>query len=617
MSQQPNASRVTFAPRAVDISYRHDGTMLWRSPIPLDGCRNSMCDYIVEWAERAPDRPFVAQRDDSSSWRVLTYGELWQQARGLGEALLAEGLDRDRPIAILTGNSIEHALLTFAGMVARIPVAPISPAYSAQPEGRARLAGIVDLLQPGLAFVQSHGGFDHIRTLPALADIRWVCAQDVQDLSRTPAGDRIARALANATPDDVAKILFTSGSTGEPKGVPQTQRMLCSAIRATQLLGASEDEPVIVDWMPWHHTMGGNQTLGSTLRDGGTIYIDQGRPAPGAFAHTIANLREIAVTSAINVPGGLQMLAAAMEGDEGLRHRFFSRIGTLASAGAALPDDVRDRLQSLARVTLGREIDLITAYGTTETGPGISITHWASRAPAEIGLPVPGMTVKLIPVGDRYEIRVRGANVMTGYFKRPDLDATVFDEEGYYKVGDAGALIDPHDPRRGLRFAGRLGENFKLTNGTWVLVGELRGAILAAAPTLQDVVIAGHDRDDVRVIGLVKPAVRAAAIEASGGADAEPELRDRVTAELMAYNRDNTGATRRVAAFALLDRPLSLGAGEVTDKGNINQRAILRSEAALVDALYAVGKSDRVVRLDGSRTVRHPLVSAALSKGPQ
>jgi feruloyl-CoA synthase len=584
--------------------------MLWRSPIALEGCRSSLCEYVAEWAERTADHPFVAQRDDKGSWRTLTYGELWARAQGLGEALLAFGLDRERPIAILTGNSIEHALLTFAGMAARIPVAPISPAYSSHPEGLARLGSIVDLLRPGLVFTQSAAGFDRVRALPALTNVKWLVAEDVGTLSHTPPGAAIARALESATPDDVAKILFTSGSTGEPKGVPQTQRMLCSAVRGTELIGIGGVHPVLVDWMPWHHTMGGNQTLGSTARDGGTIYIDEGRPAPGAFERTIANLSEVAITSGLNVPGGLQMLVTAMEGDETLRRKFFSRIETLMSAGAALPDEVRDRLQSLARATIGREIDLLSAYGTTETGPGITATHWACRGKGEIGLPIPGVTVKLVPFGDRYEVRARGPNVMTGYFKRPDLDAIMFDEEGFYKVGDAVALIDPCDPRQGLRFAGRLGENFKLINGSWVLVGELRSAILAAAASLHEVVIAGHDRGDVRVIAWVKPAVRAAVLEAVGEDNVEAELRRRVTAELSAYNRDNGTSTRRVVAFALLRRALSLGAGEVTDKGNVNQGAVLRSEAALVEELYRPEGSGRVTRLACSQTATAEFQSA-------
>lgn len=587
-----------WAPKAVEVSYRTDGTILMRSPIPLEGCRNSLCDYLEQWAREKPDAVFMAQRNGTDGWRKLTYAEFWDGVRRIGEALLARGLGQDSPIAILTGNSIEHALLTFAGMAARVPVAPISPAYAAHPDGLPRLAGILAMLKPRLVFAQAAAGFDHVRALPILAEAEWLSADDVRRLMLAPPGEAIADALAASRPDDVAKILFTSGSTGDPKGVPQTQRMLCSAMRAAQLINAVEDAPVVVDWMPWHHTMGGNQTLGSTLRDGGTFYIDEGRPVPGLFEPTIANLAELPVSSAMNVPGGIQMLVAAMERNADLRRNFLSHIRTLTSAGAALPQDTRDRLQAMARNELGREIDLVGGYGTTETAPGISTTHWATVGHGEIGLPLPGVVVKLVPLGDRYEIRVRGPNVMTGYLGRPDLDAQVFDDEGYYKVGDAVELVDPVDPRQGLRFAGRLGENFKLANGSWVLTGELRLAILAAAPSLQDVVIAGHDRDDLRLLAWVRPAVRAEAAAASGGADPGPRLHARVAAELALYNANNPSATRRVAAFALLDRALSLGAGEITDKGNVNQRAVLRAEAATVEALYRRGPGDPVVSLD-------------------
>ncbi|WP_140872845.1 AMP-binding protein [Sphingomonas oligophenolica] len=556
-----------------------------RSPIPLDGCEHHICAYLERWAGEAPDRTFLAQRDATGAWRHLSYAEAWARARAIAQALLDRGLGPDRPLAILTGNSIEHALMTFGAMIAGVPVAPISPAYSASAGGRRRLAEVFAILQPGMIFAQSAAPLADVRAMPELAGLPWItveptdAAELLADVDRVTGHADADRAYAAATAVTVAKILFTSGSTGAPKGVPNTQGMLCSAVRAAGLVFPVDAPPVTVDWMPWHHTLGGNSTLHSILRDGGTMYIDGGRPLPGLFDETVRNLTEIATTVVQNVPVGFQMLVAAMETDDALRTRFFERVERIAFAGASLTGDIFDRMQALAIRTTGEPVAFVAGYGTTETGPGIASTHWPSEGKGEIGLPFPGCEVKLVPFDDRYEIRVRGPNVFPGYLGRADLTEKAFDDERFYAVGDAVQFFDPGDPRQGLRFAGRLSENFKLSNGIWVLTGELRAAVLAAAPGVAELVVAGHDRDDVRL--LVWPA---------GGND-PAGARAGIARDLATYNAANHGATRRIAGFALVDAPPSMAEGELTDKGYVNQRAVLANRAELVARLYDGGAS--------------------------
>ena len=470
--------------------------------------------------------------------------------------------------------------MNFGAMIAGVPAAPISPTYGATAGGRRRLAEIVAMLKPGLVFAQSAAALPNVRKMPELAGLPWITveptdgAASLADVERVVGHADADRAYAAATAATVAKILFTSGSTGSPKGVPNTQAMLCSATRAAGLVFPVDAPPVTVDWMPWHHTLGGNSTLHSILRDGGTMYIDGGRPLPGLFDETVRNLTEIATTVVQNVPVGFQMLVAAMEADDALRLRFFERVERIAFAGASLTGDTFDRMQALAIRTTGEPVAFVAGYGTTETGPGIASTHWPSKGKGEIGLPFPGCEVKLVPFDDRYEIRVRGLNVFPGYLGRADLTQHAFDEEGFYAVGDAVQFLDPLDPRQGLRFAGRLSENFKLSNGTWVLTGELRAAVLAAAPGVAELVVAGHDRDDVRL--LVWP---------TEGND-PAQVRADVARDLTTYNAANTGATRRIAGFLLVDAPPSMADGELTDKGYVNQRAVLASRADLVERLY-------------------------------
>ena len=612
-AEQPPAraepSGLGFAPKEVLVERREDGSILLRSPIELTGSVNNIVDYLEQWAATAPDRVFLAQRSAAPGWETLSYAEAWRRVQGVAQALLDMGLSGKTPIAILSGASLEHAVLTFAGMLVGIPVSPISPNYSLLPGAQPRLAEIAELLEPGLVLAQDATRFVDARSVPQLANARWLCAvagetdtPTIDSLYDTPPRDAVAAARHAVGSATVAKILFTSGSTGSPKGVLNTQGMLCSAVQAAGLVVWSDQVPVALDWLPWHHTVGGNATLHGVLREGGTLYIDDGRPTPNEFCKTIENIREVRPTSLLSVPSAIQMLADALEADDDLREAFFSRLRRMNYAGASLPQEVWNRMQALAVRTLGTQIAFGSGYGATETGPGISITHWPSQGGGEIGLPFPGLTVKLVPVEDRYEVRARGPNVTPGYLRRPDLTAAAFDEEQFYRVGDLVQFANPDRPEDGLRFAGRLSENFKLTNGSWVATGDLRLALIEACqPMLTDLVIAGPDRDDIRLMVWVHPAERkpaGAPVDGLLGSAAYAEIAERLAERLRVYNREAGGRTCRVSAFRILHTPASIGAGETTDKGYVNQRGVLANRAALVDELYSAKPGVEVIRFD-------------------
>ncbi|WP_198084098.1 AMP-binding protein [Variovorax sp. E3] len=573
------------------------------------GCKNNIIDYLEQWAIAAPERVFLAQKSKGSRWEALSYAEAWRRVQGVAQALLNMGLGEQTPIAILSGASFDHAVLTFAGMLVGIPVSPISPSYTLLPAARSRLAEIAEVLQPGLVFAQDAARYLDIRGMPALARASWLCADAVDsgiplisDLYDSLPGEGVFEARRAVSSSTVAKILFTSGSTGPPKGVLNTQGMLCSATQATALVVSSDSFPIALDWLPWHHTVGGNATLHSVLREGGTLYIDDGRPTPAEFSKTIENIRHVRPTTLLSVPSAIQMLTDALEADDNLRKAFFSRLQRMNYAGASLPQEVWSRMQALAMRTIGSQIAFGSGYGTTETGPGISITHWPSQGGGEIGLPFPGLTIKLVPMEDSYEVRVKGPNVTPGYFERPDLTAEAFDEEQFYRVGDLVRFVDPERPENGLRFAGRLSENFKLTNGTWVATGELRLALVEACqPLVTDLVVTGPDRDDIRLMVWVHPAERKRAGGTVDGA-MDPAVYGaialRVAEKLRAHNRNAGGRTYRVSAFRILQTPASIGAGETTDKGYVNQRGVLTRRAALVDELYAEEPSAEVIRID-------------------
>lgn len=453
----------------------------------------------------------------------------------------------------------------------------------------------MELLKPGLVFVQNAEALSLPRELAALQDVAWLSATPGQagtgfigDCYSTEVTAAVSRARAAVDVKKPAKILFTSGSTGAPKGVINSHEMICTAIVAASQLTETVEPPVLLDWLPWHHTMGGNAVLHGALKAGGSLYIDDDRPTVQDFHRTIANIRDIRPTTLLSVPLALQMLASELEASEAFREIFFGSVLRVTYAGASLPQSIRERIQVQARKTLGRELILGSGFGTTETGPGIALTHWANSEDGEIGLPVPGMTLKLEPFEDSYELRVKGASVTTGYYRSPETTAAAYDEEGFYMTGDLVRFVDPANPHLGLKYAGRLSENFKLASGTWVATGELRlGLLEVLKPLVTELVVAGQDQTDIRLM-----------LWLAAGSDNEPgaALAD-ITQRLTLYNTAKAGGTQRVGAFCILRDPPSIGRGEVTDKGNVSPRGILKNRADLLAELYAPSTETDVVLL--------------------
>ncbi|HWP09822.1 MAG TPA: feruloyl-CoA synthase [Polyangiaceae bacterium] len=591
-----------FAPAALEIDRRAGGTLLVRSRQSLGAYERCIGEYLLRWAKLAPLRSFLMERGPDGGWRGVTYAEALTEVRRLGASLLRAGLSADRPVMVLSGNSVEHGLLTLACLHVGIPIAPISPAYSLVSRDFVKLTSIVETLRPGLIYVADPQAF-----APALSALRGrhdativVSADAPRHDGATPfdswaaTGDVRAadEAFARVSPDTIAKFLFTSGSTDEPKAVINTQRMLCSnqyAIR--QLWPFLEEPPVLVDWLPWHHTFGGNHNFNLTVCNGGTLYIDGGRPVVGEFERSLENLRDVAPTVVFNVPRAYDLLATALRADRDLREKFFGRLRLIFYAAASLPQSVWDSLRSLAEETLGREVPMVSSWGLTETAPAATSCHFQAERAGVIGLPVPGCELKLVESGDKLEARVRGPNVTPGYWRRADLTAACFDEEGFFKTGDAVSFVDSAHPELGLLFDGRLGEDFKLSTATWVRVGALRlKAIAALAPVALDVVVTGHDRDAVGllVIPNLDACRRVCGVPSDGGHGVlqHPRLRDAVSSGLRALADSSMGSSMHAARAILLEEPLSIDAGEITDKGYVNQRAVLTRRAALVERLY-------------------------------
>ena len=558
-----------LGPREVRVEKRDDGSVLLRSPHALGAYPQKMTERLEHWARVAPDRVFLAQRD-GEGWRTLTYAQARERARRVAQYLLRKNLSPERPLVVLSGNDLEHALLHLGSMYAGVPYAPVSPAYSLLSTDFVKLRAIGELLTPGLAFVSSKATFG--KALGA------VPCEVIDQLDEPAATKDVDDAHARVGPGTIVKFLFTSGSTGTPKAVINTQRMWCANQQMTlSLLPFFSDEPpVLVGWAPWHHTAAGNHDFGLVLYNGGSYYIDEGRPMPSAIEATVRNLREIAPTWYFNVPKGFEALLPFLRQDVQLRKNFFKRLRVLWFAGAALPQHVFDEMKQLALDTRGEEIPFLTGFGATETAPETLARVWPARNVANMGLPPPGAELKLVPFQDRFEMRVRGLHVTPGYWRQPALTAKAFDEEGYYRLGDAFVPEDPHDWSEGLLFAGRIAEDFKLTTGTWVQVGTLRARFIEHfAPLVRDVVITGESRDELGA--LIFLAGKASSAELLGRLRTFP----------------STGSSNRIARALVLDEPPSLDAGEMTDKGSINQRAVLKRRAALVEELYS--DSERVL----------------------
>jgi feruloyl-CoA synthase len=591
-----------------------DGSLRLRSAEPLAPHDASLAQLFRAAVARNPDGLFLAERQVAGTaggdWRRLTYADARPLVDALAQGLIERGLSAERPVMLLSGNGIDHALLTLAGHTAGVPVAPISVAYSLQSQDHAKLKHIAALLQPGLAYVADTAPFAKALAALDLPGVEILASRNGANLSgvtsfeamaRSRPGSALAQATAAVGGATIAKFLFTSGSTGLPKGVINTHGMLtANQQQLAQIWPFLDEAPlVLLDWLPWNHTFGANHNFNLVLRHAGTLFIDGGRPVPGLIEETVRNLREVSPTIFFNVPAGYAALLPFLERDEALARSFFAKLRLIFYAGAALPQDLWERLEAVSLKATGERVPMTSSWGMTETSPLATAAHFIIERAGAIGVPVPGVELKLVPAGGKLEVRVRGPNVTPGYWKRPDLTAAAFDEDGFYKPGDAVRFAELSEPARGVMFDGRLAEDFKLGTGTWVHVGGLRvGALAAASPALQDAIIAGENRAFVGLLAWLN----AAGCQKLIGREAplaelarDPAVRAHVAAAIAKWNAAHPGSSERIARVLLLPDAPSIDGNEITDKGYINQRLALERRKADVERLFAAQPATDVI----------------------
>jgi feruloyl-CoA synthase len=607
-AEMPPFKPLPMKPASIETVRKADGSVYLSSRHPLGEMHRSIAHLFEERATAHPERRFLAERTPlagggTGDWRFITYGEMNARANAIAQALLTRGLGPDAPLMVLSGNSIAHASMMLGAMKARVPLAPVSVAYSIMSGDHGKLRHVFQTTTPKMIFAEQ--GPIYARALAALGldDVEVVTVMPVPDRATTPyedllktnVGPAVAESVSRIDHDTVAKYLFTSGSTGMPKGVIQTHRMMCAVVAAQEALRtetADPDEiPESLEWMPWNHISAGNIGFNNAVNAGGTIYLDAGKPLPGMFEETIRNLRDIRPLGFGSAPIAFGWLADAMERDAGLRDHFFAKMRMVGYGGATLSQDIYERIQALSIAATGQRIPLTTMYGATET-QGITVVHWITERVGLIGLPLPGITLKLVPNGTKLEVRVKGPTVTPGYLNRDDLTKAAFDEEGFYSLGDAAKFIDENDPEKGLVFDGRVTEDFKLDSGTWVSVGTLRAqAVAAASPLIFDCVVCGQDKPFVSL--LAWPNMQAA-IQFTGRSNiddvlADPKLVDFIRDKFAAHNKAQPGTSSRIKRVLLMAEPPSIDGHEITDKGYVNQRATLERRRNLVDRLYAGG----------------------------
>ena len=617
MDQKTNLAPFLPIPHAQPqgtMARRADGSIIVDTLLQLGEYEPNVVAFLHKWAAKVPDRLWIAQRARDRTWESITYGEGLRKVNALSQALLDRGLDASKPVMILSGNSISQALLVMAAMQVGIPASPVATAYSTMPGAHAKLHHVFKLIEPKLIFVEQGTPFEGALASLDLNGVELVVQDDpprgfkatpFSDLLATTPTDAVAAAYGRTGPDTVGKYLFTSGSTGMPKGVAQTQRMMCSNQKANEIIFPRDPDyaPVLVDWLPWNHCYGGNSNFNGVLSQGGSFYIDDGKPLPEFLGRTVENLREIAPTEYLSVAAGHALVVRALEDDAALSRHFFSSVRKLGYGGASLPHEIWQRYQDLAVRETGQRLLFRTGWGSTETGPVSSTLHWPIEGTGNVGLPMPGTTLKLVPNGDKLEVRVKGPNIFTGYYRQPDKTAEAFDEEGFYKIGDALALVDENDINQGLRFNGRVVEDFKLTSGTFVSVGTLRVQVNdACAPLVADNLIAGHDKDFVG--SLLWPNVAACRKLAGVGEEMavedlirDPKVIAHITAGLRAHNKARPGSSTRIQRAILMTEPPSMENNEITEKGYVNQRAALERRADLEARLFEKTPGDGVIDL--------------------
>ncbi|ROM24879.1 feruloyl-CoA synthase [Pseudomonas protegens] len=612
-AEPPRYRQVSIGRPAVAVS-EEQGVLHMRSLEPLAPLPQRLLDRLLHWARVRPEQTFIAAREDGGDWRRVSYGQMLDSVRAIAQGLLGYGLSADKPLALLSGNDIEHLQLALGAMYAGIPYCPVSPAYSLLSQDFAKLRHVCDLLQPGLVFVSDAGAYQRAIDAVLPPETPLICVRgqvpgrrqaSFASLLAEPGAAEADAAFAATGPDSIAKFLFTSGSTKLPKAVITTQRMLCAnqqmLLQTFPVFG--EEPPVLVDWLPWNHTFGGSHNVGIVLYNGGSFYLDDGKPTAQGFAETLRNLKEISPTAYLTVPKGWEELVNALEQDAELRECFFKRMSLFFFAAAGLSQSVWDRLDRVAEQHCGERIRMMAGLGMTEAAPSCTFTTGPLSMAGYIGLPAPGCEVRLVPVDGKLEGRFRGPHIMPGYWRAAQQTAEVFDALGFYCSGDALKLADPHDPQLGLMFDGRIAEDFKLSSGVFVSVGPLRNrAVLEGSPYVQDLVVAAPDRECLGA--LVFPRLyecRRLAGLAAEASDAQvlasAPVRQWFGDWLQRLNREASGNASRLEWIALQVEPASIDRGEITDKGSINQRAVLQWRAEQVEDLYR-GREPSILRAE-------------------
>ncbi|WP_229251079.1 feruloyl-CoA synthase [Emticicia sp. BO119] len=598
---QAGYKNISFGPTRTHKIVRQDGIIHFRLQQNLEAIPEKLTQKLIEWAEKTPDKTFLARRGKTGEWKKLSYSETLSTVQSIAQYLLNLNLTNEESIVILSENSLENALLALAALHIGIPYSPVSPPYSLISQDFGKLKHCLELMTPKVIFAQNGSQYQKAlelaKNLFPSAEI--ITAEegngiDFAHLLQTEPTAEVESAFARVSGDTIAKVLFTSGSTGLPKGVINTQQMWCTNLQQiTQVFPfMSENPPVFIDWLPWNHTFGGNHNFGLALYNGGTLYIDDGKPTPQGIETTIQNLREISPTAYFNVPKGFEMLVPYLEKETDLRLNFFKNLNMLFYAGASLAQPVWNRLEELAVETIGERIPIITGLGCTESGPSAMFANWGGAFSGLLGVPVAGMDVKIVPDGDKLEVRYKAPNVMRGYWRNEEATLKAFDEEGYYKTGDAVKFLDENHPDKGLVFDGRIAEDFKLSTGTWVNVGVLKAKLISAgSPVVQDVVLAGLDKEYVGAILFLN----AEACRKLAGLSAEIQIQEVFQHEIISeylydflkrFNQSATGSANRVEKFIVALDPPSIDLGEITDKGSLNQRIVLKHRAHLVEQLY-------------------------------
>ncbi|MZR31796.1 AMP-binding protein [Sneathiella litorea] len=602
----------------ISVAQNDDGSWIVNSNISLGEYLTNIGGYYRRAAEQFPDRPYLVKCQPEGDWPELTYKRLIEQADQVSSYLLANGYGPEKSVMILSGNSFSHAILKVAALQVGVPITACSPSYSLMGSDYARLQYAVELTEPGMIFAEDGDDFSDALNSLDLSNIELVTVtgashggKRVADMLGSTDSQAVEDAYNAVVGETLAMILFTSGSTGMPKAVPNTQKMLCAAQKTLELIGEPvdpENDPTrVLDWLPWHHTYGGTVNFFGIARSCGTLYMDDGKPVPALFGRTIANLKIVSPTRFSTVPAAYSFLADQLEEDEELGRAFFKNLKLCQYGGAALSQEMFERMQKLAIKYTGMRIPFGTGWGATETtGTGTAV-HWNAEKVGLIGLPTPGITVKILPVGEKLEIRLKGPNVHGGYYKRPDLTAQFFDEEGFYCIGDAVKWVDPDRPDAGMIFDGRVAEDFKLSNGTWVSTGSLRLSLIDALdPLARDVVIAGHDREEIGIMILLTESMQRqysgqeGALSADGEKFMAPKLIEAVQEKLSRYNQNNSSPSRRVGRALIMAAPLSVDKNEITDKQYINQGAVLSNRAELVTRLFADAQEVGVINLNNN-----------------